>query len=590
MNAEQHPLLQIADSAFRVDNGCWTLDADGEAMLERGILDHARDPDLPEILRTLFGLLVLLTDDLKSPKAAAALACVFARVQPSLLHLGMNLDQLARDAKDVSRKALGREDDAVRKLSGRPPRRRDLGAVAQSSATSAAHSGASTKVIGTRVHHASLARVASQRTVPHAVDRIELKGLSVRVVEGLDNGRSIEAKTEISIGSADGNDLRLTDDTVSRYHLGLESTDGGIAVVDYKSTNGTMAGSVRIERGIVQPGTVLRLGRTSIVVDDGAQVDLPLHDSDRLGPLLGRSRPMRRLMAEVKRVARSEVSVLVVGETGTGKEVVARALHDASARSDGPLETVDCGAQLPALIASELFGHERGAFTGADQAHAGAFERAHGGTLFLDELGELPSGLQPMLLGALERRSFRRVGGKAPVTIDVRLVAATNRDLRAEVNAGTFRQDVYFRVAVVMLRVPPLRERPEDIPMLVEHFLRRTGYEGPVEDVISSSAITSAKSYHWPGNVRELRNFVEAAHALGAPPQLQQEVASTPSARWLDLPYSDARDQVLQDFEGRYLQHLMDDTDGNASEAARRAKMNRGYLNQLIKKHGLKRR
>src|SRR5204863_5285067 len=214
-------------------------------------------------------------------------------------------------------------------------------------------------------------------------------------------------------------------------------------------TNGTFAGATMIHKATIRPGTVLTLGKTTLKVDDGETVTVELYGDDRLGKLRGRSPEMRRLMAAIERAAQSDASALILGETGTGKELIARALHEASPRKDQPMEIVDCGAQLPALIASELFGHEKGAFTGADQQHIGAFERAHGGTLFLDEIGELPLSLQANLLGALERRRFRRLGGKADIAIDVRVVSATNRDVRSDVNKGGFRLDLYYRLAVV---------------------------------------------------------------------------------------------------------------------------------------------
>src|SRR5262249_1899349 len=194
--------------------------------------------------------------------------------------------------------------------------------------------------------------------------------------------------------------------------------------------------------------------------------------------LLGRTSEMRTLMAAISRAARSDASILIAGETGTGKELIARAIHDESPRAGGPFETVDCGSLMPTLVASELFGHEKGAFAGADARHVGSFERGSGGTLFLDELGELPASLQAALLGALERRSFRRLGGTTPIAVDVRVISASNRDLMREVNTGAFRQDLYYRIGVVTLRVPPLRERAGDIPLLVEHFLRESGFTG----------------------------------------------------------------------------------------------------------------
>jgi DNA-binding NtrC family response regulator len=313
---------------------------------------------------------------------------------------------------------------------------------------------------------------------------------------------------------------------------------------------------------------------------------------------------MRRLMAELERVAPSNASVLLLGETGTGKEVIAHALHEASPRAGAPFEVVDCGALMPTLIASELFGHERGAFTGADQQHQGAFERADGGTIFLDEIGELPEQLQVRLLGVLERRSFRRVGGTKPISVDVRIVAATHRDLRRWVNRGQFRQDLYYRLAVARLEIPPLRERTEDIPLLVEHFLGEMGVEKPVEHVVPGAVLETLKSYHWPGNVRELRNFVESALAFGEtrPPAWSMEDAESAAegeeARFLSVPlrslmkraYREARDAVIYDFQEVYFRDLLQRTRGNVARAAEAARMNRPHMFQILKRHGIRAR
>jgi len=307
---------------------------------------------------------------------------------------------------------------------------------------------------------------------------------------------------------------------------------------------------------------------------------------------------MRSLMAKLERASGTDVAALLVGETGTGKELIAQAVHENSARSARPFQVVDCGALMPTLIASELFGHEKGAFTGAESRYVGAFERAQGGTLFLDEVGELPAALQAALLGALERKSIRRVGGTEPIPVDVRVICATARDLRSEVNAGRFRQDLYYRIAVLLLRVPPLRERAGDIPLLVEHFLHEVGHDGAVEDVIPQNVLMALKSHHWPGNVRELRNFVEAALAMGETPHLDLpgQVEPTPAnALFGDtlqtlskLPYKDARARLLDEFEKVYLEALMNRTKHNVSKASREAKMNRSYLIQILKRHQIR--
>ncbi len=445
--------------------------------------------------------------------------------------------------------------------------------------------------------------VTHDATVPHGGTGLPVKALRVEVLEGPDRGQTKVTESEtLSVGTAETNDLVLTDETVSRFHLDLLRQGDRIIVVDHGSTNGTLAGQVAVNRAGVPPGSTLRLGKTTIRVGDGETVTMELFEGEALGPLLGRAPAMRQLMARVRRAALSDSSVLILGETGTGKEVLARAIHECSRRADRPFETVDCGSMLPTLVASELFGHEKGSFTGAERQHVGAFERANGGTLFLDEIGELPVGLQTALLGALERRSFRRVGGKEPISVDVRVVSATNRDLRDSVNAGTFRQDVYYRLAVISLFLPPLRDRVDDIPLLATHFLRRSGFVGDISEVLSESAMSALKAHRWPGNVRELRNAVEAAMVMGetpnlgsgnsnqaaAAPRAVSTVAAAPGADpLLEMPYNDARAQLIDQFEDRYIRALVTRAEGNVSLASRLAQMNRAYLTRLLKRHGI---
>jgi pSer/pThr/pTyr-binding forkhead associated (FHA) protein len=273
---------------------------------------------------------------------------------------------------------------------------------------------------------------------------VQVPTLRTTVVDGPDAGREAVAACEtLSVGTAAGNDLVLRDDTVSRYHLELESVPRGVLVVDHGSTNGTRVGPANVQRAVIPWGTTINVGRTTLRVGEGPNADIEVHGEESFGAVRGRSQVMRRLMARVKQAAKSDIAVLLIGESGTGKEVIARALHRQGSRSAKAFVTVDCGAVSPGLVTSELFGHERGAFTGADRAFAGAFERAHGGTLFLDEIGELAPELQTHLLGVLERRTFRRLGGAKDIATDVRVIAATNRDLRADVNSGKFRLDLY---------------------------------------------------------------------------------------------------------------------------------------------------
>jgi DNA-binding NtrC family response regulator len=428
-----------------------------------------------------------------------------------------------------------------------------------------------------------------------------VRGLRVEVTQGPDAGKTALADADVvTVGTAEGNDLVLGDTTVSRFHVELRRTPEGVLVVDHESTNGTFLGKARVFRALVAAGAELSVGRTVVRVSDDADVRLPLHDDDTLAGLCGRSPSMRRLMAQIERAAQSDVSVLVIGESGTGKEVVARALHDLGPRAKEPFVTVDCGSLAPSLVASELFGHEKGAFTGADRQHAGAFEQAHRGTLFLDEIGELPAQLQSTLLGALERRRFRRLGGRTDVEVDVRVVSATNRDLRGEVNRGTFRLDLFYRLAVVLLPLPPLRERAEDIPLLVEHFARAAGHDAPLASLFAPQAMLELARHHWSGNVRELRNVVEATLAMGEAPELapwahaardEGEAAKDLGASFgpvLDLRYKDARARVLAEFERAYLERLLVRAERSVTRAAREAGLDRTHLSHLLHRHGLR--
>jgi DNA-binding NtrC family response regulator len=412
--------------------------------------------------------------------------------------------------------------------------------------------------------------------------------LRVTVEAGPDRGATVSTEDALAIGTSTDNALALTDQTVSRYHLELRRAANGVALADLGSSNGTWVGGVRVERAIVPVGTRLRLGDTTIVVDDaGSTVAPPSTEAPRPPDLVGDSEAIREVARLVHKLARVDSSVLIQGETGVGKEVVARALHETSPRRAAELVVVDCGSLPATLIASILFGHEKGSFTGADQRRVGAFERAAGGTVLLDEIGELPLEVQPALLGVLERRAFTRVGGAQQVSADVRVLAATHRDLRAEVNAGRFRADLYYRLAVAKIVMPPLRERPEDIEPLARHFVQRlTGQDdlGPL-----ASVIATLRAHPWSGNVRELRNVVEAALVMGELDLGATRPAPLPAQAGAPIEtYRDARAAALARFEAEYLRELVERTGGNASEAARVARMDRPYLLTLLRKHGLR--
>ena len=413
--------------------------------------------------------------------------------------------------------------------------------------------------------------------------------LRVEVVDGPDKGAHAIGSDIVSVGTARDNALAVGDFTVSRYHLEVAARPNGIAVADLGSTNGTYIGAVRIERAVVPPGTLVRLGGTTIRFDDAIRstVTAPEQaDPAATFGMIARAPAMLRLFADIERVAPTTTSVLIVGESGTGKERVAEALHARSGRAGKPLVTIDCGALPSALLASELFGHERGSFTGADRMHPGAFERAASGTVFLDEIGELPAADQASLLGVLERRRFRRVGGTADVECAARIIAATNRDLRAEVNNGRFRHDLYHRLAVVVLRLPPLRDRREDILPIVEYVARELGADGMAEQVFGSETLARWQRHPWPGNIRELRNAIEAALIVG-PGDHSEPTAAAPDAGPIPT-YKEARAALLHGFELGYLQRLMAAAGSNVSQAARAAKMDRSHLIDLLHRHGLK--
>jgi two-component system, NtrC family, response regulator GlrR len=394
-----------------------------------------------------------------------------------------------------------------------------------------------------------------------------------------------------SIGSHASNDLVLDDPTVSRFHCEFVIDRRGARVRDLDSLNGTWLDGTRVVEGHLRRGSSLRLGKSTLRFDIDPQSNpVVLSEATSFGGLVGSSAPMRAAFALLERVAPSDSTVLLEGETGTGKDVAAESLHQASPRRDGPLVVVDCGAAPASLLESQLFGHERGAFTGADQRRLGAFEEAHTGSLFLDEIGELPLELQPKLLRALERRQIQRLGSNSMRAVDVRIIAATNRDLRAMVNAGTFREDLYYRLAVVRVRLPPLRERPEDIPALIAHFLRSFGAKGDAAQRLGEPGTISALAHSaWPGNVRELRNAIERSLVLNETALVGDEQPARPGAAIdVSVAYERARQQAIAEFERRYVAAQLDAHQGNVTAAARAAGVGRVYMHRLLRKTGLR--
>jgi DNA-binding NtrC family response regulator len=417
------------------------------------------------------------------------------------------------------------------------------------------------------------------------------------VVGGPDVGaEAVIERGQMLIGTHTNTDLRLTDKGVSRYHLELQMRQEGLAVTDLDSTNGTFLGTTRINSVVLGGAAKLRLGtHTDIeVVPADVHVTIDGYRGERFGQVLGTSRIMQDLFGLLERVASTDATILLEGETGTGKELLAEAIHQRSPRRNGPFVVVDCGALSRELAASELFGHVRGAFTGAVADKKGLLEEANGGTLFLDEIGELPLELQPQLLRALEKREVRPVGEVRARKVELRVIAATHRNLAEGVRAGTFREDLYFRLAVVRAQVPPLRKRKEDIPVIIRHFLREQHRE---DFQISSEILAQLMAHEWPGNVRELRNVVErgvsfdGASVAGDVGEATGDASAyVPAGVGKDVlskPFKEAKGLLVESFEREYLTQLLARHHGNISRAALEAGIDRNYIHRLVKKYNI---
>lgn len=453
---------------------------------------------------------------------------------------------------------------------------------------------------------------------------------------------SITLRGKAVVGSSPGADVVVSDPSVSRLHVEFEPTEAGVVMRDVGSRNGTWLLGNSVQHARLSPGQSVRIGVTELHVDyDELETEeIELWPDDHFVDLVGGSEVMRRLYATLSRVAQSDASVLIHGETGTGKELVARSLHDAGPRRGKPFVVVDCAALPEQLLDAELFGHARGAFTGAVQTREGAIEEADGGTVFLDEIGELPVSMQPKLLRVLEQKTVRRVGESQHRPVDVRFVCATHRDLLAMVNGGQFREDLYFRLAVVPVTLPPLRDRPGDIPQLVAHFLRRAGSASFPEELVRELS-----SRQWRGNVRELRNFVERVRALGhegalalSPPEartshgaraassvpvlgtmpppaefrqpsvLNWGTPAAPAVGTFTLPpsplpvvpsteprdeslyqldYKTFRERWVEEGEKNYVSKLLERHNRNVVAAAKEAQVDRTYIYRLMRKYGI---
>ena len=399
------------------------------------------------------------------------------------------------------------------------------------------------------------------------------------------------SQARVAIGTHPSTTVCLADPTVSRFHCEIAIEDGVAVIRDLGSRNGTLVDGVPVRVAPLRDRAVLTIGRTQLEFELGTSyAHVPLSSRDRFGGLVGRSHTMRATFAALERAAGSDASVLLLGETGTGKDLAASALHQHGRRRAGPFIVVDASAIPPGLLESELFGHERGAFTGAERQHLGCFELAAGGTLFLDEIGEVPPELQAKLLRVLESRELRRVGGTEVLRPDVRVIAATNRDLELEVTAGRFRADLYYRLAVVTVTMPPLRARRTDLPVLVDEILTRLGaIDAAAAAAIRGEAFLARLAGHqWPGNVRELRNVVERSLAFAT---AIEPSAIDPAARPtldFDEPLGTNRDRFVRYVERTYLLEYLRRHDDNVSAAARACGLDRAHFHRLLVRCGLR--
>lgn len=389
-------------------------------------------------------------------------------------------------------------------------------------------------------------------------------------------------KDIIQIGSDPQCDLVIPDDYVSSQHCELKKLDSGFMITDLGSTNGTFLKGIRVQKAYLNFGDVFTLGKTDLVFNTQNQNELvsPLSENNFCG-IVGKSQVMRQLYTKISRVAPTCHNILILGETGSGKECVARAVYELSLVASGPYVVLNCGAISPNLIESELFGHEKGAFTGAQSRHLGAFERAGGGTLFLDEIGELPLELQPKLLRVLENQTIRRVGGDDEIPVKVRVLAATHRNLAENVKNGKFREDLFYRLYIIPIFIPPLRDRKEDIPLLVGHFIEKTLPDSVKK--ISPAVLKKLSDYLWPGNVRELKNVIMRSLVF-----CQRDTIMPEDIDFLMEPKKNTQDPMNLDIiEREKIEEALDQTSGNKSQAARLLGIAKSTLFKKIKELGI---
>ena len=433
---------------------------------------------------------------------------------------------------------------------------------------------------------------------------LRVRKTKLLVISGPLQGREFMLNSDtFTIGSGPHNNLTIDDSTVSKRHCEIIVEESGYQIRDLNSTNGTFVQGVRVSSAHLAPGSEIQLGKSRIVfcpLQDSN--DIPLSSNESLGKMSGRSIPMRRIFYLVETYAPSDATIMITGETGTGKEILAEEIHRYSNRKDKPFIVIDCAAISKELIESELFGHVKGAFTGANADRQGAFEIADGGTVFLDEIGDLSPDLQPKLLRVLEKREIRRVGCNKVRKIDVRIISATNRNLSHEVNEGRFREDLFYRLSVVHLEIPALRRRRDDIPLLVKQFIKVLHGEDAINQIADfDRTMEILKRHEWPGNVRELRNLIELAfYSEKRPVNLSAFLSlgtlraargggDLPEATFAtDKPFKDAKNDLIEEFEKAYLNAVLSRNRQNISRSAKEAGIERAYLQRLIRKYGMR--
>ena len=439
-----------------------------------------------------------------------------------------------------------------------------------------------------------LSTIASVRRVDVPdVERV----FALDVIEGPDAGLSLvvepDAPLPTLIGTSEACALRLSDRAISRRHASVEIVNGRLRVIDLHSTNGTKIQNVSIVEAHAQDGDLIRLGGSTVRVRAHSSRAVSAPRQGGFGRMIGASPEMRRLYPLCERIAAAAIPVVIEGETGTGKEVLAEALHEMGPRAQAPFVVFDCTAVPPSLVEAELFGHERGAFTGAVSARKGVFEQAEGGTLLIDEIGDLDLALQPKLLRAIERSEIRRIGGDRTLRVDVRVLSATRRDLDAEVQRGRFRDDLFHRLTVGRIELPPLRRRDGDVSVLARHFARQVGGD---EHAIQTEFLPRWEGYAWPGNVRELRNKVARYVALGlsddaaslATPLLPAALGGDPIERVLamNLPLLESRQRVVDELEQRYIARVLASHGGHVGKAAAASGIARRHFQRIRARSG----